>query len=182
MPAAVVGMGLGCRAACGRAGLRRSAGRSVCSHSGATRMVFKTCRGGHGVPKTHPLASSTELPPQPFPYPLPPSAVTKATVYHVLTVSQAMLCAWRASHCLGGTATLGSSNWILSHWMLQRRRPRLERSWSQRQEAGSGVKSRSAGCSRAALMWPVSFTARGLVLGSLASADGDSVGKHQEPG
>ena len=86
----------------------------MCSHSRATRIVSKTCRGGHGVPRTHPLPPSTELPPRPLPYPLPPSAVTKAAVYQVLTVSQAMLYAWRASRCLGCTATLGSSDWILS--------------------------------------------------------------------
>lgn len=114
MHAAVLGMGLGCRTVCGRAGLRRSSGRSVCPHSRATRIVSKTRRGSHGVPRTHPLAPSTELPPRPLPYPLLPSAVTKAAVYQVLTVSQGMLYAWCASHCLGCTAALGSSNWVLS--------------------------------------------------------------------
>lgn len=53
--------------------------------------------------------------------------------------------------------------------------------WSQRwEEAGPGFRPRSVRRSRAASQWPVFCTFRGLVLGSLASADKDSVWKSLE--
>lgn len=66
--------------------------------------------------------------------------------------------------------------------MLQVRRRSLGEVSGDREEAGPGFKPRSVVWSRAASLCPVFCTARGLVLGSLASAALDSVRQPQELG